>query len=192
MSSTRRFLRALVVAVRNGAQSFVDYYDREHDPLQRDGLTQVYNRPTFDRRRAGMSSYALILLDVDNFKQINDRFGHGVGDVVLQAVAGALRIDSGDHVFRVGGEEFAVLLANCSAEDANKVANRLVRRVRELELPVPVTVSAGVAWAGNPEEHEQVYLQADRALYHAKRTGKDRVARYEILRRPSAPAALAA
>jgi diguanylate cyclase (GGDEF)-like protein len=181
-SSTRRFMRALVVAVRNGAQSFSDYYEREHDPLQRDGLTQVYNRPTFDRRRERLSTYSLILLDIDNFKQINDSHGHAVGDIVLRAVAGALRLDSGDRVFRVGGEEFAVLLASCGPVDAAKVANRLVKCVRDLDLDVPVTVSAGVAWAGTPTDHERTYRRADRALYHAKLTGKNRVARYEVLR----------
>ncbi|HBP22371.1 MAG TPA: hypothetical protein DEA08_31895 [Planctomycetes bacterium] len=183
-NSTRRFLRALVVAVRNGAQSFADYYEREHDPLTRDGLTHVFNRPTFDRRIKKLDTYSLILLDIDDFKSINDTYGHAVGDQVLRAVAGALRLTSGDRVFRIGGEEFAVVLVNCSSNDASKVAERLVRRVRE-EVEIdgrPVTVSAGVAWAGRPGEHERVYRMADRALYHAKLSGKDRVSRYEMTR----------
>ena len=179
-SPTQRFLRAIAVAMKNGAQSFKDYYEREHDPLTRDSLTQVYNRPMFERRRNKLYSYALILLDIDNFKLINDRFGHSVGDLVLKDVAGALRTSSGDRVFRIGGEEFAVLLANCSAEDATGVAQRLCERVRSLDVieGYPVTVSAGVAWAGDPTEHEATFRQADKALYHAKQTGKDGVSRF--------------
>jgi diguanylate cyclase (GGDEF)-like protein len=179
-NSTRRFLRAVAVAMKNGAQSFRDYYEREYDPLTRDSLTRVYNRPMFERRRKRLYSYSLILLDIDNFKQINDCYGHNVGDQVLRAVAGALRTSSGDRVFRVGGEEFAVLLAHCSGEDALKVAQRLCEVVRDLRVleDQNVTVSAGVAWAGDPTEHESAYKHADKALYHAKSSGKDRVARF--------------
>lgn len=187
-SSTQRFFRAITVAFRNGAQSFCEYYEREHDPLTRDALTSVFNRPMFERRRKKLYSYSLILIDVDNFKSINDRFGHSKGDVVLRAVAAALRTSSGDRVFRVGGEEFAVLLAGCSAEDAAKVAQRLCETIRALDLlegEEKVTVSAGVAWATDPTEHEMAYRRADKALYHAKNTGKNRVARFDLAFRPS-------
>ena len=178
--STKRFLRAMLVAMKNGAQSFRDYYEREHDPLERDALTAVYNRPMFERRRKKLYSYSLILLDIDNFKGINDAYGHDVGDEVLRGVAAALRTSSGDRVYRVGGEEFAIILANCGADDAVKVAERLCATVRSLRIieGQPVTVSAGVAWAGDPTEHEVAYKHADKALYRAKSTGKDRVARF--------------
>ena len=81
-----RFFRAMAVAVKNGALSFRDYYDLEYDPLTRDALTRVFNRPQFDRRRKRLQSYSLILIDIDKFKSINDRFGHQTGDIVLQAV----------------------------------------------------------------------------------------------------------
>ncbi len=166
--------------MKNGAQSFKDYYEREHDPLTRDSLTQVFNRPMFERRRKKLYTYSLILLDIDNFKSINDSYGHSVGDQVLRAVAGALRTSSGDQVFRIGGEEFAVLLANCAGDDATSVAHRLCKTVRSLDVIEgrPVTVSAGVAWAGDPTEHEATFVQADQALYHAKNTGKDGVSRF--------------
>lgn len=174
----------MVVAVRNGAMSFRDYYDNEHDPMTRDLLTQAYNRPTFERRRKSLSTYSLILLDIDNFKQINDTYGHQVGDKVLSGVGSALRLGSGDQVFRVGGEEFAVLLAGCSASDAARVAERLVERVARLDVleGQPVTVSAGVAWSGDPASHEATYRHADRALYQAKLSGKNRVERYDVAR----------
>jgi diguanylate cyclase len=184
-----RLFQALGVAFKNGAFSFCEYYGKEHDPLARDALTRVFNRPQFERRRKKMSNYSLILLDIDNFKKINDYYGHSTGDAVLQGVGSVLRTSSGDRVFRVGGEEFAVLLANCSAEDAVKVAERLRETVRSLEVleGFQVTVSAGVAWSGppsavqDPADHEEIYRQADKALYHAKCTGRNRVARFDLL-----------
>ncbi len=94
-------LAALQVALRNGALSFREYYRAEIDPLARDPLTMVWNRPHFERRRKATDRYALILIDIDNFKKINDSFGHHAGDVVLRAVASALRTNAGDRVFRV-------------------------------------------------------------------------------------------
>lgn len=187
----RKFFQACAVAVKAGAVSFRDYLDHEVDPLTRDMLTKVFNRPQFERRRKGLTTYSLVLLDIDNFKHINDCYGHSQGDVVLRAVAAVLRTSSGDRVFRVGGEEFAVLLANCTAEDAVKVAERLVATVRNLEILEghPVTISAGVAWCGQPTDHDAVYRRADQALYRAKSTGKNRVARFE---QPARAATLAA
>lgn len=183
MNGVSRFFRALGVAVKNGAQSFRDYYDHEVDPLTRDALTLVFNRPQFERRRKKLGHYSLILIDIDDFKHINDSYGHHMGDVVLKAVAAVLRTSSGDRVFRVGGEEFAVLLAGCDAADAEKVAERLCATVRKLDLLEgrPVTVSAGVAWSGEAREtdHEIVYRRADQALYRAKCSGKNRVARFD-------------
>lgn len=194
MIGVERIVCALGVALKNGALSFRDYLDTEHDPLARDRLTRAFNRPQFERRRQRLRTYALILLDVDRFKAINDEFGHDVGDRVLSAVGAALRLSSGDRVFRVGGEEFAVLLAGCSARDAEKVAARLCATVRKLDLGFPVTVSAGVAWCGDPAQHETVYRRADRALYLAKASGRDRVAAFlepappEPPSEPAAPA----
>src|SRR4051812_37111264 len=125
MAPLSRFFSALGVAFKNGAVSFLDYYRTELDPLTRDALTMAWNRPHFERRRKQIGAYTLLLFDIDNFKQINDSYGHSVGDVVLKAVASVLRTASGDRVFRIGGEEFAVLLANCSTKDAAKVAERL-------------------------------------------------------------------
>jgi diguanylate cyclase (GGDEF)-like protein len=180
-----RILSALGVAFKNGAFSFREYYRAEIDPLTRDPLTLAWNRHHFERRRSQSKRYALLLLDIDNFKSINDTHGHSAGDVVLRAVGRALRTSAGDKVFRVGGEEFAVLLAGCAPQDAVKVAERLRQTVGELELldGLPVTVSVGVAWTGpaveTAAEHDGVYKKADRALYYAKWRGKNRVALFD-------------
>lgn len=181
-----RFFKALRVAAHNARQSFVDYYRKGFDPLTRDALTLTYNRATFERRRQQLSSYSLLLIDLDNFKQINDHHGHSVGDHVLKAVASALRQSSGDRVFRIGGEEFAVLL-RCPEADACKVAQRLCQTVRALKIlkDKAVTVSVGVAWSHDLQsapDHDQIYKRADRALYHAKGHGKNRVSRFFDIR----------
>ncbi|MDF1664472.1 MAG: GGDEF domain-containing protein [Planctomycetota bacterium] len=171
-----RFMKAIYVGLKNGARSFVEYYAGEFDPLTQDALTRVYNRHHFERRRKSLRSYSLLLIDLDNFKRINDSLGHSVGDQVLKGVAAALRVNSGDRVFRVGGEEFAVLL-RCGKDDAQAVAERLCETVRSLPIleSWPVTVSVGVAWTVADNDHEHVYRQADKALYRAKGTGKNRV-----------------
>lgn len=174
-----RVFEAVGVAVRNGLSSFCDYYARGYDPYTRDALTLAYNRMTFERRRESMAAYSLLLIDIDNFKQINDHHGHSAGDIVLRGVAAALRISSGDRVFRVGGEEFAVLL-RCGWQNAGSVAERLRQTVRDLPLleGSPVTVSVGVAWTADDDvsiDHDLIYKRADAALYRAKGSGKDKV-----------------
>jgi len=154
-----------------------------------DALTGLPNRRYFDeylgllaRRRRAEDRVGVLMIDIDRFKKLNDTFGHGVGDHVLrdvaQAIAGAVR--EGDVPARFGGEEFAVLLRNPSAEIAFEVGERVRRAVGALDLRklgVPaVSVSVGVAVADSPDLPLDVVIDAaDRALYRAKRTGRDRV-----------------
>jgi diguanylate cyclase (GGDEF)-like protein len=154
-----------------------------------DALTGLPNRRYFDeylgllsKRRRADDQVGVLMIDIDRFKKLNDTFGHAVGDHVLrdvaQAIAGAVRED--DVPARFGGEEFAVLLRNPSADVAFEVGERVRRAVSALDLRklgVPgVSVSVGVAVAGSPEDPLEVVIDtADRALYRAKRAGRDRV-----------------
>jgi two-component system cell cycle response regulator len=122
------------------------------------------------------------MIDIDRFKRLNDTFGHAVGDHVLRdvakAIAGAVRED--DVPARFGGEEFAVLLRNPSPEIAVEVGERVRRAVEALDtrsLGVPsVSVSVGVAVETVPDRPIQAVIDdADRALYRAKRAGRNRV-----------------
>jgi diguanylate cyclase (GGDEF)-like protein len=121
---------------------------------------------------------ALAMLDLDDFKSINDRFGHPVGDEVLKKLATVLAAELGDaHPYRVGGEEFAIVLPNCGAEQARDKLEGLHKRL--VETPFPhgdrVTISVGIAvyprMAGDRDELQRI---ADRALYWAKNHGKAR------------------
>ena len=161
----------------------------------RDPLTDCLNRrafaavgvPTLQRaRRQGGSPLSALLLDIDHFKSVNDRFGHAVGDRVIRAVADALGtgVRPMDVVSRHGGEEFAVLMPGCDAETAARAADRLrieiaARCARELSGEFPelaVTVSIGVSdTVIGGATLDALLDEADSALYQAKRGGRNRV-----------------
>jgi diguanylate cyclase (GGDEF)-like protein len=154
-----------------------------------DALTGLPNRRYFDefcallsRRRRAEDSVGVLMVDIDKFKAINDTHGHPIGDEVLRAVAaaiiGAVRED--DVPARYGGEEFAVLLRNPTLEIAVEVGERVREAVAALDLSrydvTTVRVSVGAAVAVDPEEPITTTIeQADRALFDAKRGGRDRV-----------------
>jgi diguanylate cyclase (GGDEF)-like protein len=151
----------------------------------RDGLTGLANRRLFEeslqrevarshRRKAPL---ALVVLDVDHFKHVNDTVGHQAGDAVLREVARAMvgNTKASDLPARYGGDEFVVLLPDCTGDDAFAVAERLRAAVARDVTAVPVTVSAGVgALPGNAGDGERLVAAADAALYSAKREGRDR------------------
>lgn len=126
---------------------------------------------------------ALMLLDVDHFKTINDRYGHPTGDALLVHLAAHLTeaVRAGDTVARFGGDELAVLLPGIRAEDAHRRAEAVRHHVAASPMPVPdgevrISVSVGVAHApAGTVELERLYVAADAALYRAKRGGRDRV-----------------
>jgi diguanylate cyclase (GGDEF)-like protein len=155
-----------------------------------DALTGLPNRRYLEevlavvgpRRRTGDSLGAL-MIDIDHFKRLNDRYGHATGDRVLHAVGQqiASAVRSEDTPARYGGEEFAVVLRQAEAEQAVEVAERIRSAIgaippSQMGLREPVSVSVGVAVSGAREVEAQALLEkADRALYRAKREGRDRV-----------------
>ncbi|HTI01014.1 MAG TPA: sensor domain-containing diguanylate cyclase [Acidisoma sp.] len=155
-----------------------------------DSLTGKGNRRSFLAEgeallRAGRHPLAGLMLDIDHFKSLNDRFGHKIGDEALVEVASRCHaeLQDGQHLARLGGEEFGVLLPGCDRPAAVAIAERLRLAVTErplvfaeLELAVPIGVCVGGAMAAREERSiEGVLSRADRALYEAKRTGRNRV-----------------
>jgi two-component system cell cycle response regulator len=154
-----------------------------------DGLTELANRREFEESLANEISraerfgvnLALILADLDNFKQVNDRFGHQAGDEVLKAFADILRdtVRDIDVAARYGGEEFAILLPQTDIAGAEKLAERLREAVETHPLaeaqnrPVVVTASFGVAAFPEAGTPASLFGAADEALYRAKRAGKN-------------------
>jgi diguanylate cyclase (GGDEF)-like protein/putative nucleotidyltransferase with HDIG domain len=122
--------------------------------------------------------FTLASIDIDDFKLINDLHGHPIGDEALRRVAEALRRGVGEHdsVFRVGGEEFAVLLPGRTADEARPIAERLREAVAGTPFTLPLRVSIGLAaWPADAEDRDALLERADDALYGAKRAGKNRV-----------------
>ena len=132
------------------------------------------------RARRDQSAMAVLYLDLDGFKEINDRLGHGAGDALLQMVAGRLSaaVREEDTVARLGGDEFVIVLHLSDGADAGQVASKLIAAVSqpyEIEgQAVSVTISAGVAlYPVHGEDAETLMKSADLALYEAKRSGKN-------------------
>ena len=164
----------------------------------RDGLTGISNRRAFDellnqewhRALRSGKELAMLLCDVDHFKRFNDTYGHQAGDECLRRVATILHqavARETDVVARYGGEEFAIVLADTGAGGALIVAEKIRHAVHQLAIPHSasstgtVTLSIGIAGCvPTPRETPDTLVQAaDRALYSAKRSGRDRVVRYD-------------
>ena len=171
---------------------------REHDKVKelsvRDSLTGLYNRRvleevlSIEESKRIPSSLAILIIDLDNFKAINDTFGHPAGDYVL-SVVGKLLLDNSrkeNIVARYGGEEFAVLLTNTGQDVAIHVAERLRNKISEQDFTfsgkkLRVTASIGVSHNdGKRIFSESLLARADQALYQAKRSGKNRVCFHEV------------
>ena len=166
----------------------------QHQELDagRDVLTRLLNRkflPVVLGKEMGHAqqhseSFAVLVVDVDHFKQINDQHGHDGGDRVLQQVADVLQsaCRGGDYVFRLGGEEFLLLLVDVDQAQAVALAERLRQRMQNESMRLPqecvlrLTVSIGVALYDGHPDYQRMLQRADTALYQAKELGRNRVA----------------
>jgi two-component system, cell cycle response regulator len=162
----------------------------------RDPLTRLHNRRYFDDRLKSEFSFArrhdaqlaLLLVDIDHFKDVNDNYGHQTGDLVLKLVANAIRqmVRPEDVVARYGGEEFIVIARDMSLQNARILGERMRRRVGELALSpegLRVTVSVGVTAMDRQTADISVQglvAKTDEAMYQAKRAGRDRVCAIEL------------
>jgi diguanylate cyclase (GGDEF)-like protein len=171
------------------------YHDLLATRAQIDALTGLWNRAHFDEVLAEELSLwsrerrpvALIMLDIDHFKRLNDTHGHPFGDLVLRRISDAIALGlrQSEKAFRYGGEEFAVVLRGCGRAGAEVAAERLRAHIEGLEIAqgstiVPVTASLGVASVdatatGTISANADLIAAADRALYEAKRAGRNRV-----------------
>ncbi|WP_413459563.1 GGDEF domain-containing protein [Herbaspirillum huttiense] len=183
-------------------QSLLDYSER-------DALTGLFNRKTFDEQ---FTRYAFAIapheahsldhderrhdsndepkghwlgvVDIDHFKQVNDRYGHLYGDEVLILVANILRASfrAHDRIFRFGGEEFVILLRSTTLTDARKIFDRFRQNVQEYDFPQVGKVTVSLGFVNIARETPVVILgHADQALYHAKKSGRNRICYYQEL-----------
>jgi diguanylate cyclase len=162
-----------------------------------DPLTQLWNRRAFDRAMSGIYQdqksrmfSALIVADIDRFKEVNDRYGHPVGDRVLQHLARVLKACSNPnmHVARTGGEEFGIIVEGLSADATVALADDVRAMIEktpfgdgeELGPLGGITVSMGVCMASEASDPDDLYTKADGALYASKTGGRNRVSKYPV------------
>lgn len=147
-----------------------------------DMLSGLSNRRAFTEALTDDERGVLLLLDIDRFKQINDRYGHLAGDEVIVAVARALAGLAGDHhlVARIGGEEFAMFFRSMTIEEAKRAADKARQTVETRAISaggqtIRVTISGGLAATGPGRDYAAAYSAADKALYLAKGSGRNRI-----------------
>jgi len=175
--------------------------------VSRDALTDLPNRAGYDRRvrqevdvwhdavdQGSDAGLCLVVADVDHFKQINDNYGHLAGDKVLRILAKEIstRVRQTDFVARYGGEEFVVLLNNIALEDAEKLMNNVRQKIEKCpfhfkEKQVQIIMSFGIAEFGRNDMPETAFERADKALYRAKQSGRNRVCVAQTRDVPPAP-----
>lgn len=185
MTAIESLLSTLVCPLRNALL----YRDAVQSAL-RDPLTQVGNRVALDQaleRELQLASrhqqpLSLLAIDIDHFKDINDRYGHSCGDDVIRQIAQTIEFVTRctDLVFRYGGEEFVVLLNKTAAEGAHVIAERIRQHVASMQIQslgevLSATVSIGISSLDLNHPGESLFQQADKALYRAKNLGRNRV-----------------
>lgn len=185
-----RQMNKMLDRLKNSQEKLLAVQERLRYEATHDGLTGIWNRcaamQLLDQElaRSARESYpvAVIMLDADHFKKINDHFGHLTGDRALQAMAATItrNLRGFDVCCRYGGEEFLVIAPRCDVQQGAEVAHRLLGSMRETPVSIAdhafcVTLSAGVSSANGPCNAEELIMAADRALYRAKEKGRDRV-----------------
>jgi len=190
MVASNRKLEGELVNSRYQLDQQTIQLDATRREARTDALSALGNRKAFDESMAYMasqmktsdSSYALMLIDVDYFKRINDTFGHAAGDRVLISIGRAL-VDSvrpDDRVFRIGGDEFGILLKGVTAKTASSVGKRIRSEVERSAHQVKhestvVTLSMGLTVAEPKDTPETLFVRADEALYRSKELGRNRL-----------------
>ncbi len=188
LEKENRKLKKFLEENRTRLELIEEKFNEQKKEAQHDALTGLLNRRSFDEDLSKLDSagipYALLILDIDNFKQINDTYGHLVGDEVLKEVGEILRtyVRKNTKAYRYGGEEFVVVLPGGDGKAANIVGERLREVVETKGLKLPnttqillFTASFGATTKKESESYKDVLQRADEALYEAKKSGKNRV-----------------
>lgn len=189
MISSNTTLKAELAKTKEGLEVQKQQIENLKTAVRVDSLTQLANRAYFDEKMMEMirlrkryeDPFSLMMIDVDNFKQINDNHGHQAGDRILKGVAFKLKtsLRESDFVSRFGGDEFAAILIKAAGEEAIEIGLKLCATLKESRFrldreEIKVTLSVGVAEALARDTAESLLKRADEALYQAKQEGRDR------------------
>lgn len=169
-------------------QELQDMLKENRTKLMYDALTGVYSRMAYDERimqemsrwSRYQTNFSYAILDIDHFKRINDTYGHNAGDKALKIVAQMMQnyVRQSDYVFRIGGEEFVLLLCSTEASAAASMVEKMRRAIKDScfhfkGAPISLTLSAGITETRSGDDVESIYERADKALYKAKNAGRD-------------------
>ncbi|GEM_PF-1535988 len=183
-----RWLQDRLLAAEQKLQTQREQIERYSRDARLDPLTGLPNRRSFDdalatalkKLREDREPLLLFVLDLDHFKELNDRFGHPIGDLALRELGSHLRrlLGAGNIVARIGGEEFGLIISAMAPEAGMALAARLQRRISQTPLATPegnltITVSLGGTFAVPSDTFSTIYRRADQALYVAKRAGRN-------------------
>jgi diguanylate cyclase (GGDEF)-like protein len=187
--SSKYNLKKLLAEIKR--LNFLAYYDELTKVYNRRGFLEstekifkavVYRKKELERRIGYFVPLSIIFLDIDNFKKINDKYGHQIGDKALQKVSEVLkaRLRESDIIGRLGGEEFVVALIGCDLNSAVKVAEDLRQKIEKIKINTKkgvlnLTASLGVVTYQNEKSLRELIDKADQAMYRAKKMGKNRV-----------------
>lgn len=178
-------IQALIYPLRNALMYQQALHDAHKDPLTGIGNRAAFNetmKREIELAHRHTTPLAMIVIDIDYFKKINDNYGHYVGDCILKKLALCTKdiIRKSDMLFRYGGEEFVVLLPNTDSEGAVRLAQRIRRKVEKSECEcdghtLTLTISAGVSQLKEKDSANDLFVKADTALYEAKADGRNSV-----------------
>ncbi|MBO8087723.1 MAG: GGDEF domain-containing protein [Marichromatium sp.] len=187
----------LLVLIYNASKNNLnknEYQRRLKILANSDSLTNLCNRRHFyevagniiNLAQLNKESISICMVDIDDFKNINDTYGHAAGDVVITTLTNEMKknIRTSDIIARVGGEEFVILFPNTNLDTANTIANQICKRVSALEVEyetnkLKLTISIGVSELHANESLKDLIKKSDEALYEAKKTGKNRVVKFK-------------
>jgi diguanylate cyclase (GGDEF)-like protein len=192
----------LLSRVRSDRRRLTDLLEREKSLARTDPITGLMNHRGFveslmreaSRCRRTVSPLCLAFMDLDNFKQVNDRYGHAAGDAFLQRIARAISdtVRAGDIPARLGGDEFVILFWDVDRRAVEGIAQRLIDRVKEAGREYPEAgpgLSVGIAYFDvPPDSTEEILKRADNAMYEAKTLGKGLMAVWSSAPTPAPPA----
>lgn len=183
----KKFIRTLANQIRVSIRNALNHHKVKRLSIT-DGLTKLYNHSYFHQQLAEKEGkkYSIAIMDIDNFKDFNDKYGHQAGDQVLRKLSKLLKSElrEDDIIARYGGEEFIIYFNLVDEKILSKVIERLMKKIRKMEVSfeeqnLNVTVSIGVAVNANGgSSAERLIKQADTALYIAKGAGRDMVKFY--------------
>lgn len=165
--------------VMTGQQTYLDSYFEE---AEHDALTDLLNLGSFEKLlniyEKGDAPYALIIVDVDYFKSVNDTCGHSAGDATLKKISSLLyaAFRSIDHIFRIGGDEFAIIMVEMTSDLSYTIQEKvdaINQTLAQQDDGLPkVSLSVGVAFSDRPDPTGTIFQDADQALYHQKNNGR--------------------